>query len=83
MWAFLATEMMFFGGAFLGYAVYRYHYPDAFAAASRLENWQIGALQHRRPAVQQPHRRPGRPRGADGQPPVDRPLAADHDRPRR
>ena len=35
MWVFLATEVMFFGGLFLAYAVYRYLYPDTFTAASR------------------------------------------------
>src|SRR5688500_685085 len=44
MWAFLATEVMFFGGALLGYAIYRNSYPDAFAAASRFESWRIGAV---------------------------------------
>jgi cytochrome c oxidase subunit 3 len=44
MWAFLATEIMFFGGALIGYAVYRHSYYDAFSAASRLENWKIGGL---------------------------------------
>jgi cytochrome c oxidase subunit 3 len=44
MWAFLATEIMFFGGALVGYAVYRHSYYDAFSAASRLENWRIGGL---------------------------------------
>jgi cytochrome c oxidase subunit 3 len=44
MWAFLATEVMFFGGALTAYAVYRYSYPDAFEAASRLENWKVGAV---------------------------------------
>jgi cytochrome c oxidase subunit 3 len=44
MWAFLVTEVMFFGGAFLGYAVYRFYYPDAFAEASALESWRIGAF---------------------------------------
>jgi cytochrome c oxidase subunit III len=44
MWVFLVTEVMFFGGAFLGYAVYRFYYPEAFAAASRLESWKIGAF---------------------------------------
>ena len=44
MWAFLATEVMFFGGALTAYAVYRHTYPEAFAAASRLENWFVGAL---------------------------------------
>jgi cytochrome c oxidase subunit 3 len=34
MWLFLATEVLFFGGALLGYAVYRFKYPDSFIAAS-------------------------------------------------
>jgi heme/copper-type cytochrome/quinol oxidase subunit 3 len=29
MWIFLATEVLFFGGLFLGYTVYRYLYPDS------------------------------------------------------
>jgi len=44
MWAFLATEIMFFGGALLGYAIYRSSYYDAFSAASRLENWKVGGF---------------------------------------
>ena len=44
MWAFLATEVMFFGGALLAYAIYRNAYHAGFAAASRLEDWRIGAL---------------------------------------
>jgi cytochrome c oxidase subunit 3 len=35
MWIFLATEVLFFGGLFLTYAVYRSWYPEAFTAASR------------------------------------------------
>jgi cytochrome c oxidase subunit 3 len=34
MWIFLATEVLFFGGLFLGYTVYRSLYPQTFAAAS-------------------------------------------------
>jgi cytochrome c oxidase subunit 3 len=34
MWVFLVTEVLFFGGLFLVYTVYRSKYPDAFAAAS-------------------------------------------------
>ncbi len=44
MWAFLITEIMFFGGLFLGYAVYRTLYPEAFAEASRLLNYKLGAI---------------------------------------
>ncbi len=35
MWLFIATEILFFGGMFLGYTVYRHAYPIAFADASR------------------------------------------------
>lgn len=35
MWLFIATEILFFGGMFLGYTVYRSYYPQAFAEASR------------------------------------------------
>lgn len=35
MWVFLLTEVMFFGGLFLGYALYRSHYPEAFIEGSR------------------------------------------------
>ena len=34
MWAFLTTEILFFGGLFMVYTVYRSQYADAFAAAS-------------------------------------------------
>lgn len=34
MWTLLITEVMMFGGLFLGYIVYRTHYPDAFIQGS-------------------------------------------------
>jgi cytochrome c oxidase subunit 3 len=34
MWMFLVTEIMFFGGLFTAYVVYRMKYPHVFAAAS-------------------------------------------------
>jgi cytochrome c oxidase subunit 3 len=34
MWTFLCTEVLFFGGLFTGYTVYRSSYPAAFAGAS-------------------------------------------------
>ena len=42
MWAFLATEVMFFGGALLAYAIYRNTYHYAFAAASNYEMVGVG-----------------------------------------
>jgi cytochrome c oxidase subunit 3 len=44
MWAFLVTEVMFFGGLFAAYTVYRYLYPHAFAAASQELSYKIGAI---------------------------------------
>ncbi|SRR6266542_4036882 len=35
MWVFLATEVLFLGGLFAAYAVYRTIYPSAFGEASR------------------------------------------------
>ncbi|MEP7118159.1 MAG: cytochrome c oxidase subunit 3 family protein [Acidobacteriota bacterium] len=35
MWVFLLTEVLFFGGLFLAYTVYRSWYYEAFAAASK------------------------------------------------
>jgi cytochrome c oxidase subunit 3 len=34
MWVFLVTEIMFFGGMFLAYTLYRYQYPAALVSAS-------------------------------------------------
>ncbi len=40
MWAFIATEILFFGGLFIAYVIYRGAYPVAFAIGSRhLEFW--------------------------------------------
>ena len=34
MWVFLVTEIMFFGGLFMAYLVYRYQSPMGFQEAS-------------------------------------------------
>ena len=34
LWVFIASEVLFFGGLFMGYTVYRTLYPDAFRAAA-------------------------------------------------
>lgn len=44
MWLFLATEVMFFGGLFLGYFVYRIAYPDAWHAGSHHLDRPLGTL---------------------------------------
>jgi len=43
MWLFLMTEVMFFGGMFGAYAVYRMWYPEAFKIASTTTNVPLGA----------------------------------------
>ena len=35
MWIFLATEVLFFGGLFLGYTIYRFTYGQVFMETSR------------------------------------------------
>ena len=44
MWVFLVTEVLFFGGLFAAYCVYRNWYPDAFAAASHELDVTLGAI---------------------------------------
>lgn len=44
MWVFLLTEIMFFGGMFGAYTVYRHMYPAAFASTSRHMNPLFGGL---------------------------------------
>lgn len=44
MWVFLLTEIMFFGGLFVGYTVYRSMYPSAFAAGSHHLDILLGTI---------------------------------------
>ena len=44
MWVFIAQEVMFFGGLFLAYLVYRLQYPNAFMAASNHLDWGLGTF---------------------------------------
>lgn len=43
MWVFLVTEVLFFGGVFCAYSIYRWKYPQAWALGSDLLNVPIGA----------------------------------------
>ncbi|HWF39465.1 MAG TPA: cytochrome c oxidase subunit 3, partial [Candidatus Acidoferrales bacterium] len=43
MWIFLATEVLFFGGMFMAYTVYRALHLPAFETGSRLLGVQFGA----------------------------------------
>jgi len=44
MWAFLVTEVMFFGGVFVVYAVYHSLYPEGFGEASKKLSVVLGAV---------------------------------------
>lgn len=44
MWIFLATEALFFGGLFLGYAVYRFQFPEVFHHASHHLDLVLGSI---------------------------------------
>jgi cytochrome c oxidase subunit 3 len=43
MWVFLVTEVLFFGGLFMAYILYRTWYPDMFIAASSHLDVTLGA----------------------------------------
>jgi cytochrome c oxidase subunit 3 len=42
MWTFLITEVLFFGGMFTAYAIYRTMYPGAFASTSEFMDVRLG-----------------------------------------
>jgi cytochrome c oxidase subunit 3 len=44
MWLFLITEVMFFGGLFLAYMLYRVWYPEAWSEASLELNVVLGGI---------------------------------------
>ena len=44
MWAFLATEMLFFGSLFMAYTLYRVSYPAAFRAGAQDMEFGLGTL---------------------------------------
>jgi cytochrome c oxidase subunit 3 len=44
MWIFIATEVLFFGGMFTAYMVYRFSHPEAFIEAGHRQEWYLGFL---------------------------------------
>ena len=44
MWIFLVTEVLFFSGLFVAYAVYRSNHPEVFVYAHQFLNKTLGAL---------------------------------------
>ena len=44
IWLFLASEVLFFGGLFTAYGVYRANHPELFRYAQYFLDWRLGAL---------------------------------------
>ena len=44
VWIFLCTEILMFGGLFVGYILYSGLYPQIFEAGSQFLDWKLGAL---------------------------------------
>ena len=44
MWVFLATEILFFGGLFVAYTVYRVNHPEVFIFGAHFLDTALGAL---------------------------------------
>ncbi len=44
IWIFLASEILFFGGLFTAYAVFRGNHPELFRYAHHFLDWRLGAL---------------------------------------
>jgi cytochrome c oxidase subunit 3 len=44
MWAFLATEVLFFGGMFVAYTLYRSVYPEAFRFGAQTMEFGLGTI---------------------------------------
>jgi cytochrome c oxidase subunit 3 len=44
VWLFLCTEILMFGGLFVGYIIYHGKYPEMFAEGAKHLDWRLGAL---------------------------------------
>lgn len=43
IWLFLATEILMFGGLFVGYAIFHHIFPEIFKLGSKFTDWKMGA----------------------------------------
>jgi cytochrome c oxidase subunit 3 len=43
VWLFLCTEILMFGGLFVGYAIFHHIFPDVFKVGSKFTDWRMGA----------------------------------------
>lgn len=44
IWLFLCTEILMFGGLFVGFAIFHAKYPEIFTAGAKFLDWRMGAL---------------------------------------
>ena len=44
VWLFLTSEILMFGGLFVGYIIYQGLYPEVFAEGAKHLDWRLGAL---------------------------------------
>lgn len=44
VWLFMATELMMFGGLFVGYSIYRAKYAEAWVEGGSLLDWRLGLV---------------------------------------
>jgi cytochrome c oxidase subunit 3 len=44
VWLFMATEIMMFGGLFVGYFIYRFKFHDMYIAGGDSLDWRLGGL---------------------------------------
>src|SRR5580704_18256605 len=44
VWLFLCTEILMFGGLFVGYVIYHERYPEIFHTGAKFLDWRLGAL---------------------------------------
>ncbi len=44
IWLFMTTEILMFGGLFIGYALYHMKYPEMFAEGARFLDWRLGFI---------------------------------------
>lgn len=43
VWLFLATEVLMFGGLFVGYAIFHHIYPEVFKIGAKFTDWRYGS----------------------------------------
>lgn len=43
VWLFLCTEILMFGGLFVGYAIFHHIYPEVFKIGAKFTDWRMGA----------------------------------------